>query len=663
MSNDLLKESIIGAKKLKEVAEENAKKQILESISPQIKKMIQSKFNANDFLFEQTETEEEFSEEDEAVEPVDEDGLELPVEPEAVVPSANPVPELDLEGDEAPLAAVVDDALVSELEPEDSSLTLPDEDGKIVIDFEDLFVAEDEDEGDSEDAEDDVELPQTSDLDSHVDVATAAEPAPESMLAHDLEVAKDELAFDEVTDEEELKDDYELALENLLKKASKSLKENNTALKQSLEKDFFVLLEKLDSLKEKGLISSKQKEENEHKLNFLYRNLNKRIVENTYKNKKEDTDMKSTKTLKRFARKLFENDEHSSHAVHTSSEMSHDLEDLELDLSDLELGLEPTETEETPWDDAEHHVTRDEQEEVLLDVGDLDELSDEEEFEVDVEELAEAVAALKDAKYKKEHNHNLDEDLEFSVTVDVPEEVEEALADLDEDDFDIEVVLSDDEDLEVEHDEEHSHEHDEDCEDEVFHVVDDEDELEPELEVEVDLDPEFESDLEELDSEFEPEFETLEEKKMKLKESRLRRARARRRLVESRAARRAAKPVRKPGNVAELSRQLHETNLFAAKAVYLNKFLMREGLSKKVVRQIVEHLDGAKTLAEAKTIYNKIEEKLNKNAPQTKLTGSASRATRSGAANRLQENVSLNGNKQLIDVERWQRLAGIKVKK
>lgn len=659
MSNDLLKESIINSKKLKLVAEENAKKQILESITPQIKKMIQSKFNSKGFLFENEEVEveeDDFSEEDDS-ESYFVSGDALAAEP-VEVPDQNLVTP-------APLEPVDSDVLVTDLQVTDDqvNVTLPDEDGKIVVDFEDLFeLVPSEEESPAV-----VSVPKSS-----PDVSVVAEPTPEGMLDEpsvEFDETDEESSTTTPDSEEDFKEEYEELLERLLKKVNVSLKENNTALKQNLERDFFVLLEKLDSLQEKGLISLKEKEKNENKLNFLYTNLNKRVNENIYKNKKEATNMKTQKTLKRFAKRLFENDDHSVHATKTSNELSHDLDDL-----DLELVLEEDFNEpelDTPWDEAEHHVLKDDQDEELLLVDDevegaeghvLAGFGDDEDalVEIDEEELLEALNALKE--YKKEEklkkemkysHHALDEDLEFSVKVDVPEEVEDALEGLDSDDFEVEISLEDDFDDEV-----LDLVDDEDCEDCEDH--DDSDEM-----VEFDLeDEDFSDEMVDMEEPVDfPEEEPLMEKKMKLKEARLRRLRARK-LHEARARTLAAarksqtKPISR--EVVNLKKQLNETNLFTAKAVYLNKFLMREGLSKKVVRQIVEHLDRAQTLAEAKSIYTKIDEKLKRSAPQTKLAGSASKATRSGAANRLQENVSLNGNKQLIDVDRWQKLAGIK---
>jgi hypothetical protein len=117
----------------------------------------------------------------------------------------------------------------------------------------------------------------------------------------------------------------------------------------------------------------------------------------------------------------------------------------------------------------------------------------------------------------------------------------------------------------------------------------------------------------------------------------------------------------------ELEEQLQETNLFTAKAVYLNKFLMREGLSRKVQRQIVEHLDKAATIAEAKVVYNRIKTKLNESASTSQqLGGSSSKVATPGSVKLNEssqpeqtqtENQSLNEG---FDLTRWKKLANIK---
>jgi hypothetical protein len=114
---------------------------------------------------------------------------------------------------------------------------------------------------------------------------------------------------------------------------------------------------------------------------------------------------------------------------------------------------------------------------------------------------------------------------------------------------------------------------------------------------------------------------------------------------------------------AKLRSDLKEANLFLAKNVYFTKFLQRGDLNKKNLTKIVEYLDNAKTVKEAKTVYGKIKQKLNESAKASKkLTGSAGKVTKSGGAASLQESVTRKqpGEGPAQSVARWQELAGVK---
>tara|TARA_Y100000310_G_C20022027_1_gene507820 strand:+ start:71 stop:436 length:366 start_codon:yes stop_codon:yes gene_type:complete len=106
----------------------------------------------------------------------------------------------------------------------------------------------------------------------------------------------------------------------------------------------------------------------------------------------------------------------------------------------------------------------------------------------------------------------------------------------------------------------------------------------------------------------------------------------------------------------KLKGQLVEMNLFNAKLLYANKLLQNKNLTVKQQRAIVEALDNAKTLREAKLLYKSLSESLarrgrgGKNLSESTIRtiGSSSRSTRSAAPTR-------NGN----ETDRWAVLAGI----
>ena len=135
--------------------------------------------------------------------------------------------------------------------------------------------------------------------------------------------------------------------------------------------------------------------------------------------------------------------------------------------------------------------------------------------------------------------------------------------------------------------------------------------------------------------------------------------------VENRRKRRAssmARQLREAKNqvaqysqaVQGLKKQLVEMNLFNAKLLYANKLMQNTDLTMKQQKAIVEALDNAKTLREAKLLFKSLTESLNRRASK-KLTegslrtlGSSSRSTRSAQP-------ASNG----VEVDRWGILAGL----
>ena len=142
MSTSLYKESIAEAKKLRQIAEDDAKKSIAEEITPYIKKVISEQIGAathSGFFIEQGDEPEV-----------------LPLDPEAGVEAPPP----DLAGSEPGGETALDAPVTDPMSPDDLgaglgdtpemapvapngedilSATMPDADGKITVDFEDLF--------------------------------------------------------------------------------------------------------------------------------------------------------------------------------------------------------------------------------------------------------------------------------------------------------------------------------------------------------------------------------------------------------------------------------------------------------------------------------------------------------------------------------------------
>ena len=105
----------------------------------------------------------------------------------------------------------------------------------------------------------------------------------------------------------------------------------------------------------------------------------------------------------------------------------------------------------------------------------------------------------------------------------------------------------------------------------------------------------------------------------------------------------------------ELKKQLAEMNLFNAKLLYVNKLIQNRNVSSKQQRAIVEALDNAKTIREAKLVYEGLTRSLNKKSLSEgtrRVLGSSSKPTRSGSS-------TVNESTQ---TDRWATLAGIKSK-
>lgn len=137
-----------------------------------------------------------------------------------------------------------------------------------------------------------------------------------------------------------------------------------------------------------------------------------------------------------------------------------------------------------------------------------------------------------------------------------------------------------------------------------------------------------------------------------------------RRVSRRRSTRRTSAPasskraVMAERTVSKLKKQLNEMNLFNAKLLFANKLMQNRGLSTKQQRVVVEALDKARTIREAKLLYKSLSASLNRGSGKTlsesrsRLLASSSKSTRSGAP-------ANSGN----EVDRWAVLAGLASKK
>jgi hypothetical protein len=105
-----------------------------------------------------------------------------------------------------------------------------------------------------------------------------------------------------------------------------------------------------------------------------------------------------------------------------------------------------------------------------------------------------------------------------------------------------------------------------------------------------------------------------------------------------------------------LSKKLAETNLLNAKLLFTNKLLQTESLTARQKAQVIEQLDAAETIREAKLVYESLSKALVKPrrvVTEGRVLGSSSQATRAAST----QTTTLNEG---VEAERWARLAGIK---
>ena len=110
------------------------------------------------------------------------------------------------------------------------------------------------------------------------------------------------------------------------------------------------------------------------------------------------------------------------------------------------------------------------------------------------------------------------------------------------------------------------------------------------------------------------------------------------------------------GAVDSLREQLTEMNLFNAKLLYVNKLLQNKDMGASQRRSIIEALDGATSLREAKLLYQSLTESLAK-PRKGRLSESALRRTLGSSSRTV--GASSPRNEQVAEVDRWATLAGI----
>jgi len=685
---ELYKEALAEAKKLKQLAEEDAKKKIIEQVTPFIKKMIVEQ--AADFF---TEESEEATKSDTSTTP---NGLPIVAsgEPEDSEDSGVEMSEENESSMADPLGIM--GKTLEDLVGKDGKITI-DSDGKITI-------------------QPDVETVMSKPIVQVPPVEPpAAVPPPEAAMppvsppvsapAPDLNAPPVALATPATPGPvpapvPPLAENYQKFRINLGETALKIdeayyAKKTSNVLVESLKQKLFHLLEDLDHLNHSGKITENEKRLNEKKLEFLFAKLKEAKLSNSY-TKTKIKEEKIMGSLKEFASKLFEGEDLDLHASSTvsgktgvavkSAASAHAKK-----VSGVAPGVDLFSNEEEQLEGADPLLNTGDPEEggwesALSEgaegFGDSDEkpaVSPEMAFDISDDELMEAVRMLrKESKAaaaapkgsvsamssdeladeewpvgdspvggEDPSLKNLDENLVLTLTF--PDDVE-----LDASDVDVSVSSEEgeEEEYEMSMDDEEEDMEDMDDEEEDMEDMDDEEEMSMDDEEE-DMDDMEEEDVELLYGEEEMEETYKKEsvrssKKARLLESKLHKtthaASHMKKLAESRDR-----------ELKTIKTEMAETNLFLSKVLLLNKFLQREDLSKTQKQAIVEHLDRATTIAEAKQIYTKIKNKLNEPADKSKVVGNSSTAVSSGTAGFKIISESAEKTKEVVlgTPERW----------
>lgn len=334
----LYEEALVEAKKLKEIAEADAKQAIVEEITPHIRRMIASSLagKSTSILYEE---EEKLGLPDATgVTPVG-----SPVgDPAGAVDGGTPPPSTDAtasapvapepSGDAAAMAAPIGatsagDAPIQVAGADALNMPMPGPDGKLVVDFDDLFIPSEpgDDEGSGDESPGSAELapevpgglPSPTPVDVNPTPADAAVGADTTSVAGapgegEAMVAAGQGGEPKAPAPEPQLETYELfseALDVTAKRVHKAYSSTGipSLMKEALQDKLFQLIETLETLTEKKLVSEKLSQILESRLEILHLKLQEAILTNTYEGTK-GTDMAS-KSLKEFASKMISESE------------------------------------------------------------------------------------------------------------------------------------------------------------------------------------------------------------------------------------------------------------------------------------------------------------------------------------------------------------------
>jgi hypothetical protein len=327
----LYEEALIEAKKLKEIAEADAKQAIVEEITPHIRKMIASSLaeKPGSVLYEE---EDKMGGSDAPT------GTAPVADPAGTVDAGTPPPSTDATmapptSSEPPVTAMAvgapsgSDAPIQVSGADALNMPMPGPDGKLVVDFDDLFTpaepgddtgAGDEGSGSAEMApEVPGGMPSPTPVDVNptpADATVGADTTGGAGLPGEGEamVATGQGDEPKASATEPQLETYELfseALDLTAKRVNKAYSSKGvpSLMKEALQDKLFQLIESLETLVENKLVSENLGQILESRLEILHLKLQEAVLINTYEGTK-GTDMAS-KSLKEFAAKMLSESE------------------------------------------------------------------------------------------------------------------------------------------------------------------------------------------------------------------------------------------------------------------------------------------------------------------------------------------------------------------
>lgn len=115
--------------------------------------------------------------------------------------------------------------------------------------------------------------------------------------------------------------------------------------------------------------------------------------------------------------------------------------------------------------------------------------------------------------------------------------------------------------------------------------------------------------------------------------------------------------TKKSAAETDLRNKLAETNLFNAKLLFTNKLLQNESLTKRQKAEVIERLDEAKNEREVKLVYESLVKTLA--GTPSKITESADRGVIGSSSRPARPASATNTLNEGFEADRWARLAGI----